>query len=221
MEREDFAAMNINVSRAFRLVSSILLCALTCVAGHARQSGTRVVGQSPVEAGRQSPVEVISVSVKGKAVEPGHPFAAGDDWLAGLTFRVRNVSDRPVSFVDISLRVPAADRHKKGSVSLVGSVRYGCWPGFPCYPDAAGSSGEIMPGETRDVELTEARASGLLAAFARLGAAMPVESLEYDIDSAFFDADTQWSRGLLFRRDPSEPGTYKMAGKYVLPKKPD
>jgi hypothetical protein len=210
--------MNINGPRAIRLASAILVGALACAAGQARQAGRRVIGPAPVEAGRQSPVEVVSVSVKGKAVGPGRPFDAGDDWLSGLTFTVKNVSDRPVTFVDISLRVPAAGGQRKTG-SMVGPLRYGCWPGFPCYPDAEGSSAAILPGETRDVVLTEERAKSFVAGLAQVGAAMPVESAEYDIDSAFFDADTRWSRGLVFRRDPSEPDTYRMEGKYVLPKK--
>src|SRR5687767_9518115 len=190
---------NINFSAA-RLAAAILLCALACAEGQARQTGRRVIRQAAVEAGRQSPVEVVSVSVGGRAVEPGRPFAAGDDWLLGLTFTVKNVSDRPVSFVDISLRLPTAAGNKHSSTSFVGPVRYGCWPGFPCYTDAAGSSAEILPGETRDVAVRIVP-KGFAALLARLGAATPVESAEYDIDAVFFDADTRWSRGLLFRRD--------------------
>ncbi len=100
----------INTLRTLHLVSAILLGALDCGAVAARQSGQRVVGQAPAEAGRQSPVEVVAVQVKGEPVMPGRSFAADDDWLLGLTFRLKNVSDRPISYVEISLRFPAAVR---------------------------------------------------------------------------------------------------------------
>ena len=210
---------NRSVSAATRLGSAILLCALACAAAQARQTGTRVISPAPVEAGRQTPVEVVSVSVGGKPVEPGRPFEAGDDWLLGLTFRVKNVSDRPGMFVDISLRIPAEAGRKHRTVSFVGPVRYGCWPDFPpCFTDAAGSSAEIKPGETGEVSL-KGTPEWFAMLPARLGAATPVVSAEYDIDLVFFDAETQWSRGLLFRRDPSQPDSYRMQGKYVLPKK--
>ena len=60
-----------------------------------------------------------------------------------------------------------------------------------------------------------------MAALHNLGVSMPVETAEFEVDAVFFDVDTRWSRGFLFRRDPSEPNTYKMTGKYNLPKKPE
>lgn len=212
---------NDRFSAAARLASAILMLALACAEGQARQTGRKVVRPAAAEAGRQSPVAVVAVGVAGKAVEPGRPFEAEDDWLLGLTFTVKNVSDRPVSFVDISLRLPLAAGLKHRWTSFVGPVRYGCWPDFqPCYTDASGSSAEIKPGETRDVVL-RMTPENLASMLARLGVATPVESAEYDIDAVFFDAETRWSRGLLFRRDPSEPNSYRMEGKYVLPGKRD
>jgi hypothetical protein len=211
--------MIINGSRTVRLGAAILLVAVTCAAASARQSSQRVIGQALVETSRQSPVVVVAVKVKGEPVVPGRPFAAGDDWLLGLTFRLKNVSDRPISYVEIGLRFPAAAGHKAESVHIVGPVAYGCYPGYPCRPDVSGSSKEILPGETRDVGLRGPES--LMAALSQVGALLPVQSAEYDIDSVLFDADTRWSRGLLFRRDPSEPNTFRMAGKYVLPEKPE
>ena len=215
--------MVIKTARKFHLVSAILLGALACAAVTARQSGQRVVSQAPAEAGRQSPVEIVAVKVKGETILPGRPFAADDDWLLGLTFRLKNVSDRPISYVEISLLFPAAARagaepgRKVGP--MVGPVAYGCYPGFPCRPDITGSSNEILPGETRDVGL-RGTSESFMAVLAHVGASLPVQSAEYDVDSVLFDADTRWSRGLIFKRDPSEPKTFRMAGKYESPKKP-
>ena len=214
--------MVINTARTLHLMSAILLGTLACAAVTARQSEQRVVGQAPAEANRQSPVEIVAVKVKGETVLPGRPFAAGDDWLLGLTFRLKNVSDRPVSYIEISLRFPAAVREgaepgrKVGP--MVGPVAYGCYPGLPCRSDITGSSNEILPGEMRDVGL-RGPSESFMAALAQVGALLPVQSVEYDVDSVLFDADTRWSRGLLFKRDPSEPDTFRMAGKYELPKR--
>ena len=140
--------------------------------------------------------------------------------LFGLTFRLKNVSDRPISYVEVSLQFQSAVGHQAKSGRMVGPVAYGCYPGFPCRPDITGSSNEILPGETRDVGL-RASPEGFVAALARLGVSMPIRSADYDFDSVLFDAGTKWSRGLLFRHDPSEPNTFRMEGKYVLPKKPE
>ena len=212
----------INSTMLNRLAWALLLVStLAHVPGRAQELKGRVISPAPVEAGRQSPIQVVSVRFNGEAVEPGRPFLAGDDWLLGLTFRVKNVSDRPVSYVAISLRVPtAADRKNKFS-EFVGPYRYGCPPGFPCLPESARSQEEIMPGEMRDVAVAEGTYKGLTAALAQNGASVPIAAAEYDIDSVYFDAETMWRRGLLFRRDPLEPNTYRMAGKYESPGRHD
>jgi hypothetical protein len=103
---------------------------------------------------------------------------------------------------------------------MTGPLGYGCWPGFPCRPDTNGSYKEIMPSEVQEVELMAARYESFMAALAKVGAVLPVELAEYDIDTVFIDADTMWSRGLLFKRDTVKPDEFKMIGKYELPKRP-
>ena len=214
--------MVLNVLTLTRLASALLLVGtLTRLSGQAQEPRHRVISQVPVEAGRQSPIQVVSVKFKGEAVEPGRQFLAGDDWLVDLTFRVKNVSDRPITYVSIGLRVPAAAGRKNKFSEFVGPYRYGCPPGFPCLPEATRLQKEIMPGETQDVVVAEGAYKNLTAALAQNGASTPIVAAEYDIDSVVFDADTRWSRGFLFRRDPLEPNTYRMADKYELPKQPE
>jgi hypothetical protein len=204
-----------------RWVSTVLLIgALACVHAHAGQAGQREVRQTPSEPGSQSPVEIVSVRVKGQTVEPGRRFEGGDDWLAGLVLRVKNVSDVPIAYVEVRLRFPTPAGDKREGVGLIGLMSYGCCPGYPCKPDAAGSSKEIMPGQTQDIELTGEAYGRLLSALAQVGARTPVESAEYEIDTVIFDADTRWSRGFLLKRDPASPNTFRTASRYALPKKP-
>jgi hypothetical protein len=211
----------INSPMLIRPVLVLLLAsALTHLPAHAPELRGRVISQARVEAGRQSPVHVVSVSFKGEAVEPGRQFLADDEWLLGLTFRVKNVSDRPVSYVGISLRVPKSADQKNKYSEFVGPYVYGCAPTSPCRPDAKGAHDEIMPGETRDVALAEGAHKGMTAVLIENGASAPIMAAEYDIESVFFDAGTMWSRGFLFRRDPSEPSKYRMGGKYELPGRP-
>ena len=199
----------------------ILAWTFACAQVQAQQPGQRTVRQYPAEPGSQSPLEVVSVKVKGEAVEPGRPFTGGDDWLAGLTIKLKNVADKPISFVDRRLLFPTPAGDKRKSVGLLGLLRYGCWPGYPCYPDASGSDKQILPGQTQDIELTEEAYKRLESSLAQLGARTPVESAEFEIDSAFFDDDTRWSRGFILKRDPAEPNKYKTVGRYVPPKNPE
>ncbi|MDT7603180.1 MAG: hypothetical protein QOF61_1177, partial [Acidobacteriota bacterium] len=103
----------------------------------------------------------------------------------------------------------------------LGILRYGCYPGYPCYPDAAGSYKEIMPGQVQDIELTGDAYKRLVDSLTQLGVQTPVESAEYEIDSVSFADDTMWSRGFLLKRDAVEPNKYRTVGRYVLPKNPE
>ena len=206
-----------------RWASALLLVgSLACVAGLAQQPGQRVVSQYPLEPGMQSPLEVDSIRVKGEAVESGRPFAGGDDWLAGLTIRVKNVSGKPISFVDVRLHFPTPAGDNRKSVGILGMLRFGCWQGGGRIPPyAVGSCKEIMPGQTQDIELTEETYKRLGGTLAEFNLQTPVESVQFEIDGVVFDPDTRWSRGLLFERDAVEPNKFRTVGRYLLPDKPE
>ncbi|MDQ3743219.1 MAG: hypothetical protein M3444_02440 [Acidobacteriota bacterium] len=67
-------------------------------------------------------IEITGIEVAGRPITPGRPFAAGDDWLLGLTVRVKNVSAKPITYLQLSLSFPEAHYHSGG----VGyTLRYG------------------------------------------------------------------------------------------------
>jgi len=206
-----------------RWTSAILLVgSLASVAVFAQQPGQRVVSQHPLEPGIQSPLEVVSVWVKGKAVEVGQPFESGDDWLMGLTIRVKNVSGKPISFVDVRLHFPTPAGDNRKSVGFSGMFRFGCWRGgggvAPC---AMGSCKEIMPEQMQDIELTEETYKRLGRALAEFNLQRTVESVQFEIAGVVFDPDTMWSRGLLFKRDPVKANKFRTVGRYLLTNKPE
>lgn len=65
---------------------------------------------------------VTEISVGGQSVTPGRPFVAGADWRRGLTLRVKNISSKPIVFVQISFSMPEA-RYRAGGLGF--SFRYG------------------------------------------------------------------------------------------------
>ncbi|HLL74396.1 MAG TPA: hypothetical protein VK421_03965 [Pyrinomonadaceae bacterium] len=57
---------------------------------------------------------VTEIKVNGQNITPGQPFAAGADWLRGLTVRVRNVSQKPISHIRLGFGLPEARYHAGG-----------------------------------------------------------------------------------------------------------
>ena len=51
-------------------------------------------------------IEVEDVLVEGVPIKIGEPFTAGVDWLRNIVFRVRNLSNEPLGFVQITLTLP-------------------------------------------------------------------------------------------------------------------
>ena len=61
--------------------------------------GTEVLAQVEV-------LEVKDISVAGKSITIGQPFAADDNWVTNLTLRLKNVSNQIFSIIQIDLILP-------------------------------------------------------------------------------------------------------------------
>jgi hypothetical protein len=55
-------------------------------------------------------IEIQSINLGGKSVAIGEPFSADEDWLRDLTFRVKNVSDRELTGIQITLILPEMEK---------------------------------------------------------------------------------------------------------------
>ena len=95
-------------------------------------------------------VEIVAISVGGKPVTPGQPFAAGDDWMKDLRVRARNISPKPIARVGLSFHLPEA-RYGDGSLGV--SLHFGKRLG-PCVD--GGEPEVALPGEEFELAMTKA-----------------------------------------------------------------
>jgi hypothetical protein len=51
-------------------------------------------------------LEIEDILVNGQSIIIGQPFSAGDDWLEGIAFRVRNISGQRLAAIQIDLVLP-------------------------------------------------------------------------------------------------------------------
>lgn len=61
--------------------------------------GTEVLAQVEV-------LELKDISIAGKSITIGEPFAADDNWITNLTLRVKNISNQSFSSIQIDLVLP-------------------------------------------------------------------------------------------------------------------
>lgn len=85
-------------------------------------------------------VEIEDIAVEGKSIIVGKPFAAADDWLKSLTFRVRNNSEQRLLRVQITLILPEMNAQSPDIVFC-----YGC--------AVAEREAGLMPGEVVELKM--------------------------------------------------------------------
>lgn len=99
------------------------------------------------------PLEIVAIRLNGKEVQPGEKIKGNDDWLQGLSFTLRNISDKPIAYVAMGLRFP----QPKGIV--VYNLSYGV--DFSRGETRRESSPPaIQPGASLDLALTKRNTQG-------------------------------------------------------------
>ena len=94
------------------------------------------------------PLELVEIRAGEGAVDLGKPFRAGDDWLKGLTLRLRNVSAEPISSLSVMMDLSEARRVEGGiRVELTHGAKAGSGAG-------PGGGDYLMPGGEVEVRLT-------------------------------------------------------------------
>jgi hypothetical protein len=92
---------------------------------------------------------VTGIEVAGHTVTPGQPFTAGDDWLRGLTVRFRNISAKPITYVQLGFSFPEAHYHDGG---LAHTLRYGSYTAGG--EQSALAAKMLLPGEEAEMIFT-------------------------------------------------------------------
>ncbi|HMO80182.1 MAG TPA: hypothetical protein PKD24_05275 [Pyrinomonadaceae bacterium] len=75
------------------------------------------------EASNLKALEIVEITVDGKAVMPGQPFAAEGEWLKTFAIKLRNTSGKPISSIRMHFGLPEAK--VSDTVSAGFSLEYG------------------------------------------------------------------------------------------------
>jgi hypothetical protein len=161
----------------------------------------------------QIPVEIVSIRLNGKDVLPGEKVKGNDNWLRGVSFTLKNISDQPVTFVNIGFKF----RQPNGFVvAHVLSYGVNCSHGEL---RRQSSPPAIQPGQTLDLVLTRQSYDSFLYVLAQANAPSSFETAPYFVDTVCFEnqPDVIWQGGFLKRRNPAEVGRFDAFEQYVLP----
>jgi hypothetical protein len=165
----------------------------------------------------EMPFEIVSVKLKGSDVALGQKIRGDDDWLKGASFILKNVSDKPIAYVEVGLLLEPPPPAARVVVFILSyGVDYS--RGLP----RSGSSPlPIQPNQTVDLVMTDERYSQFLQILGLDGMPRSFDTVPYFVSRVCFEDDPNiiWERGFLKRKNPAALGRFDIVERYKLPTK--
>lgn len=196
--------MNHTLNKCRRLiVMAMCLAASPAVSGGATQGEERTIKKYKW---RNEPVKISKLKIKGLPVGFGQKFNAEDDWVKGLTLRVKNTSDKPIVFVSFSIIFFEREVEGSGNLPLGMQVSYGRMPPAPGEPPVTDAPKPIFAGESVELVFT-AEDYGLVQYAQKKFDYYPskIKEVEVILSTIVFTDGKMWNSGGLMRRDPDDP----------------
>jgi hypothetical protein len=160
--------------------------------------------EKPIQ--HKEPVEMEDIQVQDdqglKSVKPSAKFRGNEDWLKGLTLRLKNTSGKSIVYVEVRVYVPTSDTEDK---PVAFSLRYGVIPrsgsdnlGFSTSPPITHGRSVTLRLSDDDYEL------GKNIVREKRGN-VNFNHVEIRVGMIVFDDGTAWKNGYSLRRDPNDP----------------
>lgn len=186
-----------------------LLTVVFCLLPNVTQSSSSQSADKILERGKDydPPVKIILVKSKIGVIETDKKISASDDWLKGLTIRVRNESDEIVTGLVIFLQFRRPANQAK-ELDLVAPIPYGRDPLASPEETPAATAEPILPGQTTDIALSNQAYDSLRSILDNLNYPVSIRSVKLVVKIIGFQDGTYWSNGTIFRRDPNNPGKW-------------
>lgn len=163
----------------------------------------RVIRIAPPEANQ--PISITEVKVKGINITPNSKFLSEEDWLDGLTIRIKNESNKTILFasVDLHFQRPAGSR----GLMAVNTISFGNGALLLRTPTLE-QTAKLMPDETATMSITGEELSAIKQLLEQNGYPADIETIKLKIGRVIFDDDSMWYSGTYLSRDPKNSRTW-------------
>lgn len=185
---------------------------VTCVSGwvnpFARDKKTIIrrltLSKEPVEITFKLKGEPVNASKATRAAEGirTEEFDGDEDWLKNLTLKLRNTSDKTITYIVLNLHFPEVTKNGRTALHQV-------FLGVD--PDGKFQRAELQlePNETIEVSLAE-RYEGLKTLVGAGNSRIEnVGKMWVEFNSAYFEDGTLFEAGTLFKRNPNQNDLHK------------
>ena len=150
---------------------------------------------------RDCPIRIIGVETCKTTVTLGIQFLGDEDWMKGLTVRIKNTSGKVVTHVGIAIRLDRPG-DQSGQPGAVWDLWYGVSP-FYFKPEESIPPPMvrlIQPGETESIVLSDTEYNAMRAFLTDVNFPPSIEKVHISVSTIGFDDGTAWG-GSLYRRD--------------------
>jgi hypothetical protein len=192
---------------------SIVICLCLLLPALCYSQGNRERGIEKLFQPKE-PVEIVDTQVNtlqgGKqSVKFGSKFSGDEDWLKGITFKVKNKSGKAIVYMEVYIYVPVP-----GSTTLDYAVRMHINYGrMPLSPEDLANHPALKP-VLKDKEVLLALSEQDYQAYKGLLKEKhgndSFDNVKVRIGMIVFDDDTAWDNGHMLRRDPDDPRSWKV-----------
>lgn len=150
---------------------------------------------------KNEPVAITEIRVgNNSAISLGQSFIADKDWVSDLTFKVKNVSAKPIARVELELQFPEVKFNNKAAFVL--SVQYG---EVPDLPEPGREKPPVAPNETIQMQLDSDTYGGLKGMLSANERPLGVTKVRVRLSTIIFVDGTAWHNGYFHTRDPNNP----------------
>jgi hypothetical protein len=125
--------------------------------------------------------------------------AAKEDWLDGLAFKVKNVSNKGIVLVYIELLFP--ETKLNGGNVIAFDIRYGADTRLQTAPE---NEKTLQPGDQAEFTIGDTLYKKIRRAVETRTPFENINSIQINILKVIFDDDTAWSTGSFMHRDPTD-----------------
>jgi len=150
----------------------------------------------------KEPVEVIKLEVEKKALKLGEHFSGEEEWLKSLSINIKNVSGKPISYIEVWLDFPET---KATGSTMSFPIFYGQRPWIERTSDEPKL---VMPNDIVAIQMSDVTYAALKRFVENRHSIKNLNKVQLRISFVGFTDGTAWDSGNLIRPDPNNPKKY-------------
>jgi hypothetical protein len=168
-----------------------------------KQTSERIIKKKPVPS---QPVEVVAIKNRKAVFSERNRIDDDDEWMGGLTVSLKNVSNKPITYIQVELDFPASHNLSDVKEPPLAFFLY-----FGTREKADGSTRpSVQPDESVDLTLSDDRYAVLKKTLREMNYSRSIRKIELTVSAVIFEDDVMWSFGSMMKRDPGDPNKWIM-----------